>query len=76
VPAYEPALALESSICGATVFIIGFARYLFLNTRSKDVQGIGDSGLGRYATLHVPEHVTHVMKSAPTLSANGSQAVR
>ena len=34
-----------------------FARYLFLNTRSRMLPEIGDSGHVRYATLHVSEHV-------------------
>ena len=50
-------------------------RYLFLNTRRRDFPAIGDGGQVRYATLHVQERVAHDMKRAPTLSADGSQAV-
>ena len=41
------------------------SRYSFLNSRSMNCSEIGAGGQGRYATLHVPEHVTHAMKSEP-----------
>ena len=72
MPACEPALAVDKIYLRCDRLRNRFARYLFLNTRSKDVPQIGTNGQGRYAALHVPEHVAHVMKSAPTLSVNGS----
>src|SRR6267154_6232366 len=53
------------AVSGDDASSTALSRYSFLNSRTNNCSEIGGSRQSRYATLHVPEHVTHAMKSAP-----------
>ena len=53
MPPAGPIWRVESCLSCVRLRIRYFARYLFLNIRSRDFPEIGDNGQGRYATLHV-----------------------
>ena len=66
MPACEPALALERSICGVSVCVIGIREiFVFEYQTAKISQQLATAVKLRYATLHVSEHLAHVMKRHP-----------